>query len=216
MMNGTIESVNLGQLEDVTFGGRTFQTGFRKRPVSVPVVVRGLMLDGDVQCSMHLHEGTNSKAVYAYSHEDYVWFASQYAIDPEPGLFGENLTLRGVAASRCVVGDKWRAGTAIIEASEPRLPCYKFGWRMGNSQWVKRFATALRPGSFFRIIEPGIVAAGDSFELVERPQHGLTMSEVMRIRLYAPHERERFLGIAALPFNYQAWAKGEDNVLNGP
>ena len=84
---GTIESVNVGQVEEVTYEGRTFKTGFRKRPVPGPIAIGELMLEGDVQCCMHLGHGTNAKAIYAYAREDYECFASQYGIDPEPGLF---------------------------------------------------------------------------------------------------------------------------------
>jgi len=212
---GTISSVNVGRRETVTYLGQTFETGFRKQPVDGPVLAGDIMLAGDTQVCMHLHEGRNTKALYGFAQEDYDWFAAEYGITPQPALFGENLTLRGVDLRGCVVGDKWRAGRALLEASEPRLPCYKLGWRMGDPKWVKIFARALRPGSYFRIVEPGTIAAGDAFELVDRPSHGLTISEVMRIRLYAPEERERFIGIEALPFNYHAWAKGEPDVLNG-
>lgn len=213
---GTIESVNIGQLEEITYRGKTFRTGFRKNPVAGRVRAGEIMLADDTQVCMHLHGGDNAKAVYAYALEDYAWFASQHGIAPQPGLFGENLTLRGVDLVGCVVGDKWRAGSTILEASEPRLPCYKLGWRLGDERWVNVFARALRPGSFFRILEPGSIGAGDTFELVDRPAHGVTISEVMRIRLYAPQERERLRGIAALPFNYHAWINGERDILNDP
>jgi MOSC domain-containing protein YiiM len=213
---GTITSVNVGPRKRVEYLGKTFYTGFCKQPVTGPVFAGGIALAGDTQVCMHLHEGDNAKAIYAYTLEDYDWFAAEYGITPERALFGENLTLRGVDLRGCVVGDTWRAGAALLEASEPRLPCYKLGWRMGDARWVKIFARALRPGSYFRVVEPGPIAPGDAFELVDRPNHGLTIAEVMRIRLYAPNERERFIGIAALPFNYHAWANGERDVLNDP
>ncbi len=214
---GTVASLNVGAIEEATFRGRQFQTAFRKKPVEGRIRAERVMLQGDAQASIHLHEGENAKALYAYALEDYEWFAATYRIAVEPALFGENLTLRGVDLGACVVGDRWRAGDALLEVSEPRLPCYKFGWRMNDPAWVKIFATALRPGSYFRVVEPGEIGAGDAVSLEYRPsEHQLTVREVMRIRLYAPGERAKFAGVAALPFNYRAWAKGEPDILNGP
>lgn len=84
---GQIHSVNIGSAETATCNGRTFLTGFRKRPVG-PISVQALGLADDAQMTMHLHDGDNAKAVYAYASEDYEWFAGTYDITPEVGLFG--------------------------------------------------------------------------------------------------------------------------------
>jgi MOSC domain-containing protein YiiM len=94
-----------------------------------------------------------------------------------PGNFGENLTLEGVPVAEAVVGERWRVGSALLEVSEPRFPCFKLGIRMGDPRFVKRFAAARRPGTYLRIVTAGDVGAGDRIELADRPAGSLTIAE---------------------------------------
>ncbi len=173
---------------------------------------QGVNLAGDDQADRTVHGGVD-KAIYAYGIEDYAWFERERGIAVRPGLFGENLTTRGVDLGALLVGERWRVGSALLEVSEPRLPCFKFAWRMDDPQWIKTFAKALRPGAYFRIVEAGDVAAGDAAELEFRPEHhGATIREVMRIRLFAPGERAKLANVAALPEDWRRWAAGEERA----
>ena len=76
--------------------------------------------------------GGEHKAVYAYAWEDTLWWQEELGRELEPGNFGENLTLSGVDVPEAVVGERWRVGSALLEVSEPRFPCFKLGLRMGD------------------------------------------------------------------------------------
>ena len=80
-----------------------------------------------------------------------------------------------------MIGERWRVGTALLEVSEPRQPCSKLGAKMGDQRFVRAFARALRLGTYLRIIEPGDVGAGDPIEVVERPDHEVTIGLLSRV-----------------------------------
>ena len=101
------------------------------------------------------------------------------------GLFGENLTTSGFDVNEAEVGERWRVGNAVLEVASVRIPCNDFkGW-MGesgfdNTAWVKRFAANGRPGPYLRVLLDGVLAAGDTVEVVHRPDHGVTVSTMFR------------------------------------
>ena len=170
----SVLSVNVGQLRPIPHRGKQVMTGIFKEPVRGPVAARETSLDGDVQGNPKVHGGFD-KAVYAYAREDYDWWEEELSRPLDPGTFGENLTTAGVDLNQALLGERWRVGTAVLEVSEPRFPCFKLGHRMGTQRFVRRFAAARRTGTYLRIVEEGELAAGDSIELVSRPGHDLTI-----------------------------------------
>jgi MOSC domain-containing protein YiiM len=157
-----VVSVNAGRAEPMRIGGRVVMTGIRKVPVG-----RGhagaLGLAGDVVADEKNHGGLD-QALYLYSCEDYAFWADELGGMPEPGTFGENLTLSGFGPEPVRIGDRFRIGAALVEATAPRIPCSTFATRMQRATWVKRFAAARRPGVYVRVLEPGEAAEGDQVE----------------------------------------------------
>ncbi len=157
-----VVSVNAGRAEEMRIGARTIETGIRKSPVG-----RGhagtLGLDGDVVVDSENHGGPD-QALYLYSCEDYEHWAPELGGMPEPGTFGENLTLSSFGPDPVGIGERYRVGEALVQVTAPRIPCSTFATRLGEPNWVKRFAAARRPGLYVRVLEPGEVAAGDPVE----------------------------------------------------
>jgi MOSC domain-containing protein YiiM len=155
-------SVNAGRSELMRIGARTVETGIRKAPVERGRV-GALGLAGDVVADDANHGGLD-QALYLYSSEDYAFWAGALGRTPEPGTFGENLTLSSFGPEPVRIGDRFRVGETLVEVTAPRIPCSVFATRMGEPRWVKRFADARRPGLYVRVLEPGEVAAGDPVE----------------------------------------------------
>ena len=84
--------------------------------------------------------------MYAYAVEDYEWWSSKLGRVLEPGTFGENLTVAGFDPSDAVIGSRWRIGTAVLQVTQPRQPCFKLGMRMGDAGFVDEFEVAARFG----------------------------------------------------------------------
>ncbi len=172
-------SVNRGQEADLIVGGRLERSAIDKRPAGCPVEVGPLGLDGDTVADKVNHGGTE-QAVYAYSREDLDWWTEQLGRELRSGMFGENLTTAGIDVSGALIGETWRAGTAVLQVTSPRIPCNTFKSWLDEPQWVKRFAAAGRPGAYLRVLTPGVVADGDDLEVVSRPSVAVTVAEAMR------------------------------------
>jgi MOSC domain-containing protein YiiM len=197
--------VNVGGVRLVDAGERTVRTAIWKSPVRGRIAVRGVNLSGDDQADRKVHGGAD-KAVYAYAWEDALWWQGQLGRELEPGNFGENLTLEGVHVPGAVVGERWRVGSALLEVSEPRFPCFKLGLRMGDPRFVKRFARARRTGVYLRIAEPGDVGAGDPIEVVSRPDGGVTIGEFAEAYLGDHSLAHRLLDAPGVAPRWRDWA----------
>jgi MOSC domain-containing protein YiiM len=170
--------------------------------------MQGVNLTGDDQADRSVHGGP-SKAVYAYSMQDYTWWSQQLERDLPPGTFGENLTLEGVDASALPIGERWRVGTALLEVSEPRIPCFKLAWRMQSPTFPKRFAKAMRFGTYFRIIEEGEVEAGSPMTFESAAQEPtLPSRDVARIYMFDHAEKRKLADIPALALHWRSWGAG--------
>jgi MOSC domain-containing protein YiiM len=174
-------SVNVARPHDVVLNGRIHRTAIGKRPVTEPVAVRLLGLDGD-EVGSPQHHGGPDQAVYVYTVEDYAWWSDELGRELEPGTFGENLTIAGLeSASRCV-GDRLRVGDEVVlEVTAPRIPCSTLAGRMGDPTFVRRFARALRPGLYVRVIETGSLRTGDAVVLDESGASELLVTELMSL-----------------------------------
>ncbi|NUM54769.1 MAG: MOSC domain-containing protein [Candidatus Hydrogenedentes bacterium] len=154
------------------------ETGIFKEPVEGRVAVRKLNIDGDGQADLRFHGGAD-KAVYAYPVEHYAFWKTELQRERMPfGLFGENLTVEGMLERNVCIGDTFRAGTAVVQVTQPRVPCFKLGIKMGDAAFVKRFLRSRRSGFYLRVVEEGDVAAGDAIELIEADPHGLSVHDV--------------------------------------
>src|SRR3954464_10788750 len=202
---GSVLSLNLADVRTTERRSQPVQTGIWKLPASGPVHAGGEGLAGDVQSDRRIHGGAE-QAVYADAREDNDWWESELGRELENGTFGENLTLTGVDASGALVGERWGVGGAVLEVSAPRIPCWKLGVKLGDPRFVKRFAKALRPGAYTRVIEEGEIAAGDSVEVVERPDHEVTVRLIAEAYLSDHSLAGRLLDAPQLTGGWRDWA----------
>jgi MOSC domain-containing protein YiiM len=199
----TVNSAHVGP------GVRAATTGIDKRPVDGPVEVRppgsmrnglGSGIVGDSIGNKKFHGG-DDQAVYAYAREDLdVW---QERLDREltNGMFGENVTTLGVDVTGAVIGERWRVGSGglVLEVTRPRTPCKTFETRLGIRGWIKTFTHGGTPGAYLRIVEPGHLQAGDDVEVVQRPDHDITIGTVYRAMMLEPELMPSLLVADALP-----------------
>jgi MOSC domain-containing protein YiiM len=201
-----IISLNVGRPRLVLWRGEAVSTGIYKEPVEGRIRLRTLNLDGDRQADLTVHGGP-MKAVYAYPAEHYEFWRGELPEMQLPwGMFGENFTTLGLDESSVHIGDRFRAGTAELMVTQPRMPCYKLGIKFGRTDILKRLLASGRTGFYFSVTQEGEVSRGDSVELVERDEHQVTVSEITR--LYA-HDRtdveamRRAARVEALPASWR-------------
>ena len=161
-----VESVNVAKPVTIEFNDQAVQTGIFKSTVAGAIEVSSLGLAGDTIVDKQVHGGLD-QAVYLYHKEDYDWWSEQLGRTLDYGTFGENLTLSGVSDIAWVIGDRLKINNIELEITAPRTPCFKLGVRMQDPTFVKKFAKAIRPGAYARVITPGVLQAGDSV-LVEK------------------------------------------------
>lgn len=199
-------AVSVGGPREFEYHGRPARSAIWKSPVSGRVAVRGVNLAGDDQADREAHGGPD-KAVYAYAVEDARWWASREGRPFEYAAFGENLTTEGIDVNAALVGERWAIGSAVLEISEPRVPCWRLGVRMSDPTFVRRFTEALRPGTYMRIVEEGDVGAGDAIEVVSKPPHDLSVRDVFRIYTRDRGECRRILEVPQMSAAWRRWAR---------
>ena len=156
----TLVSVNVGMPADVPWRGRTVHTGIYKNPVTEPVMVRRLNIDGDGQGDLGGHGG-EQRAVMVYQTESYDhWRRHLDRDDLVPGMFGENFTITGLGDDEVCVGDRYRIGEAEFEVTQPRVTCFRVGMRLGEPEMPNLLVAHHRPGFYFRVISEGLVDCG--------------------------------------------------------
>jgi MOSC domain-containing protein YiiM len=203
---GKVLSVNVGLPREFEYNGRPARSAIWKSPVAGRVAARGVNLAGDGQADRRAHGGPD-KAVYAYAVEDLGWWAQQLGRPLQYGGLGENLTTEGIAVNEALVGERWAIGTTVLEVSEPRAPCWKLGVRISDKLFPRRFTEALRPGAYLRILVEGDVGAGDEIQVLSRPDHDLTVRDVLRIYAFDRQEVGRLLATPGTSESWRRWAE---------
>jgi len=183
-----ITSVNVGKAETIVHGGTSRTTGICKRPLAGPVAVSESGLDSDEVLDAK-HHGGPDQAVYAYSVEDYDWWAAETGRDFAPGLFGENLTIAGLPGN-LYIGDRLLIGDVVLEATAARIPCATLAARMGDRGFGMAFRKAERPGVYFRVLNPGFVTAGDAVTVVESESGNATVLDLFRFAYENSHDAD--------------------------
>ncbi len=184
-MTASLVSVNIGMPADVAWRGKTVYTGIYKSPVAGSVMVRRLNIDGDGQGDLGGHGG-EQRAVMVYQTESYdYWSRILGRGDLQPGQFGENFTITGLADDEVCIGDRYTIGEAEFEVTQPRVTCFRVGMRLGEPDMPNLLVAHHRPGFYFRVITEGQVRAGDTIVRSRRGRHELTVADVDAL-LYLP------------------------------
>jgi MOSC domain-containing protein YiiM len=173
-------SVQVGRPRTVQWHGRAVSTGIYKEPVVGRLMLRRFNLDGDQQADLTVHGGWD-KAVYVYPSEHYPFWQTEFPGTQLPyGIFGENFTTEGLDERSVHIGDQFRIGGAVVEVTQPRMPCYKLGIRFGRPDLPKRFHASGRCGFYLAVLQEGEVGAGDVWERIARNDQQVSVIERYR------------------------------------
>jgi MOSC domain-containing protein YiiM len=198
-------SLNVSLPRIVEYNGEPLATGIFNEPVTGPLMLRTLNLDGDAQADLSVHGGV-SKAVYAYPSEHYQFWKTELPEMKLPyGMFGENFTTEGIFEDTVNVGDRFRIGDAEVMATEPRLPCYKLGIKFGRSDIIKRFLQSRRTGIYFAVTREGDVRAGDEIKLLSRDENRFTIADITRLYAFEKNDRSGLQRAVDLPALSEGW-----------
>ncbi len=200
-------SVNLSQARTIEYRGEKHQTGIFKTPAHRPVALTRMGVQGDRVVDLLNHGGVD-KAVYAFALDHYDhWRKTLDKPGLGPGAFGENLTMAGLDEAAICIGDQLSVGSALLEVSQPRVPCFKLGVALGDERAPGLFTSHFHTGVYFRVLREGEVSEGDPAEITHSHPECLSVYSLFRAFYDRDYpEREALLARArALPELAAEW-----------
>lgn len=207
-------SVNVSEPKPIEYRGKTIHTGIFKRPVSGSVMLREMNIDGDGQGDLKVHGGTY-KAIYGYPIEHYShWKQVLKRDDLTFGQFGENLTVEGMLEEEVHIGDVFQIGSDVkLQITQPRVPCFKLGYKMGMPEFPKQFLESRRVGFYFRVLEEGEITAGDTISQVESAVESISVKEILNLRYFETNDHKQITRARMLPSLSPSWKKDFLRIL---
>lgn len=197
-------SVNISQPHIIQWNGREETTGIYKEPVE-SIRLEPAFVENDTVADPKYHGGID-KACYLYSADYYEYWEKKYPdLDWTYGMFGENITIEGLDENKVKIGDVYKVGEALVQVSQPRQPCYKLGIKFGSQKVLKEFISFAHPGVYVRVIQPGSVKKGDTFELEISPD-SLSIVDIFNL-LYNKSRDEKMIEKALFDANLAESAK---------
>jgi MOSC domain-containing protein YiiM len=205
--SGAISAVHIGKVTKLSADGR--RTAFRKLPVAGAIAVHSLGLAGDQQGNLRVHGGTE-KAVYGYPISGYAGWQAEFPAMADrfvAGAMGENLVIAGLDEEHVHIGDIVRAGTALLQIAQIREPCSTFAAVLGTTKVVRAMTKSGRCGWYYRVLEPGQVAAGDDHAIIERPNPHWSIARFARFAAGQAGTTEALHELTSLPGLTPAWQR---------
>jgi MOSC domain-containing protein YiiM/ferredoxin-NADP reductase len=215
-MTSHLLALNVGLPREHTWRGRIVRSGVLKEPVVGRRMVRRLNIDGDGQGDLKGHGGEH-RAVLVYQMESYRHWEHELGRPKLAfGQFGENFTVDGLSDCEVCIGDRYRIGDALFEVSQPRVTCYRVGMRMDEPRMAALLVSHGRPGFYLRVLEEGLVGAGDEIVKIAGGPERMTIAEINAL-LYLPgHRREDLQRALRIPELSPGWQGSFRALLDHP
>jgi len=213
-MNSRLVSLNVGRPVRRD-GAEPWTSGIYKSSVDGRVHLAPANLEGDAQADLQVHGGPD-KAVCVYSADHYQrWRDELGVIECGPGWFGENFSIEGQTESHVAVGDTYAIGTAVVQVSQPRAPCWKLGRRWNRADMPKLVLESGRTGWYLRVLQAGDVERGAELTLIDRVFPQWTIDAVNAVA-YSPGGAARIAAareLAGCPALAESWRRKFRNLV---
>ncbi|WMX12690.1 MULTISPECIES: MOSC domain-containing protein [unclassified Aureispira] len=195
-------SLNVGQPQTLTWKGKTVQTSIFKQPIHGKQSVSFLNIVGDQQADLRYHGGRD-KAIYSYDLSHYeAWKKQLHRDEWSFGLFGENLSTEGLDETQVLIGNIYQIGSVVIQATQPRIPCFKLNICFDREDMTSLFYNFKRYGIYFRVLEEGTLEAGDTIKLIESSPYAISIQDLVNTFVSKGKDKvllEKILDIPLLP-----------------
>lgn len=188
-------------------GARGAPSGIAKSRLQDAVALTTLGLAGDAQGDTKRHGGPE-KALHHYPLDHYAFWTDAIGdrdVLQGPGAFGENLSTLGLTEADVAIGDVFALGSAVIEVSQGRQPCWKLNDRFANPAMARLVQTTGRTGWYYRVLQEGMVSPDDSLRRLDRPAPEWTLHRIWRLFYFDPLNRDELAALAALPRLAESW-----------
>ncbi|MGN7725529.1 MOSC domain-containing protein [Luteimonas sp. 22616] len=209
-MNGQsdvrVDALLVGSAKPYTRPGSS--SAIDKHPLAGTVSIGELGFVGDEQGDPRVHGGPD-KAIHHYAFDHYSAWRDELGPLPllqAPGAFGENISTRGLDEGNVCLGDRFRLGTALIEVSQGRQPCWKLNDRFDVPDMARRVQSSGRTGWYYRVLQPGAARAGELLRLDARPYPAWTLRRLGTLLFGRALAREALEPALQLPL-VPSWRK---------
>jgi len=130
------------------------------------------------------NHGGIERAILQYDPSNYKKIATLFPEIPpeklEPPGFGENISAVGGMNEKTVcIGDIYRMGTAVVQVTQPRKPCYKLNHWFQEENFAKIIEKNCVTGWLYQVLQEGEVKIGDQIVLISRPYPRLTVHHIL-------------------------------------
>lgn len=205
-MKARIRAVNIGK---VTPFRDAEGSAIAKTPVSERVAIGWTGLMGDEQADL-VHHGGREKAIHHYPRDHYPHWLGVVGDHPllsGDGAFGENISTVGMTEAQVCLGDRFRLGSALVEVSQGRQPCWKLDHRFARPGVMAEVVRTARSGWYYRVLEEGAVSVGEHIELVERPLPEWSIARCFALLVGGQHKADpaAVRALAGQPLLAQPW-----------
>jgi len=180
-LSAVTEAVYIGQLS--TIGPADTPTGIYKNLSAATHAITELGLSGDIQVDKRVHGGPE-KAIYHYPAEHYALLQQalpHLAEQFKPGSIGENISTHGLLDTEVHIGDTFRLGSAIVQVSQPRRPCWKVNHKYGNAHIASLIMSEAISGWYYRVLETGQLQVGDPIEFLDRLDNSVAVASIWQM-----------------------------------
>jgi len=206
-MSARVLSINITSIvHQGEWTGSEGRTGIDKRSVTGAIEFKNNGVVGDRVIDTNVHGGYE-QAVYAYAREDAQWWEREINEEIPAGRLGENLTTEGIDVNAALVGEQWKIGSVILEVSQPRIPCRVFAGFWKRATLIKDFTQAGRPGTYLRIIQEGTAQAGDSIEVIFKPDHTISISDLFAAKSGERSKINQIKDVTYLSSEFKEWSQ---------
>ena len=187
-----VVSTNIAKPKNIIWNDSEVTTGIYKKPIHQPIFLGKQGVRDDEISDRNVHGG-EFKACYLFSLDHYSYWKNLYTnLDWDFGMFGENLTVSGLHEKDIHIGDKLKLGEAVVQVTQPREPCYKFGVKFGSQNVLKEFIDYGYSGTYVRVLEEGFVKTGDTLEIVEKAKNSISIWQFFEL-LYSKEKNQEHI-----------------------
>ncbi|KIC07654.1 sulfurase [Leisingera sp. ANG-M1] len=213
-LSAEIGGIFLGKVQD-RWAGKP-PSAIQKNKVSGPQALTLTGFSDDAQADLTVHGG-EEKAIHHYALDHYAAWQSEghMAAGTVPAAFGENITTTGLTEEDLCIGDILRLGTATVQISQGRQPCWKLGLHTSSEKMPYLFQKTGRTGWYYRVLETGAAAAGDRITLIERRNPNWSVQVVTRARLTRRVSRDDADALANLADLAPGWRQAFERMAEG-
>jgi MOSC domain-containing protein YiiM len=206
-------SLRIGKIQ--AFGPAGQPSAIAKLAVSGRVALGKTGLEGDEQADIQHHGGID-KALHHYPFEHYAAWTTELPEQAglfQAGGFGENLSSLGMDENSVCLGDIFQIGSASIQVSQGRKPCWKLNHRFGIADMARRVQDSGRTGWYYRVLAEGGIAPDDEFTLIERPHPTWPLARLISVIYHSKPDRKALTELAKLDVLASNWREMAEKRL---